>query len=154
MIDVVVAPGPLPFGRPMLFLAGGITACPDWQGEMIRLLDPLPREWVVLNPRRAQIPIHDADPAVAQITWEHHALRAAKAILFWFPKESVCPIALYELGAWSMTQRPIFVGAHDDYPRRLDIDVQTRLVRPDVSTRARTLEELAAEVLQIGSLQA
>ena len=131
----------------MLFLAGGITDCPDWQSEVIRLLDPLPKQWAVLNPRREHFPIHDPSAALAQITWEHHALRAARAILFWFPKQTLCPNALYELGACSMTRRRIFVGADEDYPRRLDIEIQTKLVRPDVSTSATTLQALAAEVL-------
>ncbi|HKA88060.1 MAG TPA: nucleoside 2-deoxyribosyltransferase domain-containing protein [Haliangiales bacterium] len=148
MIDVIVPPDPLPSGRPMIFLAGGITGCPDWQSEMIRLLDPLHPQWLVLNPRREQFPIDDPDAAFAQIAWEHRALRAARAIIFWFPRETVCPIALYELGAWSMTQRRIFVGAHEAYPRRLDIEIQTRLARPDVSTSAATVAALADEVLR------
>jgi hypothetical protein len=103
---------------------------------------------MLVNPRRDHFPIHDPSAADAQITWEHHALRAARAILFWFPKEALCPIALYELGAWSMTQRCIFVGAHEGYPRRRDIEIQTKLARPEVSTNATTLKALAAEVVE------
>jgi hypothetical protein len=115
MLDVIVAPDPVTLGRPMLFLAGGISACPDWQSDMIRLLDPLPRQWVLLNPRRTQFPMQDHGAPFAQISWGHQALRAAQAIVFWFPKESLCPIALYELGAWSMTSRRIFIGADEAY---------------------------------------
>jgi hypothetical protein len=147
MIDVVVAPDSLPADRPLLFLAGGITGCPDWQREMILLLEPLPKAWLLANPRREDFPIADPGAAEVQIVWERGALRAAHAILFWFPREGLCPIALYELGAWSMTQRPIFVGAHEDYPRRRDVEIQTRLARPDVSTRATTVAALAAEVI-------
>src|SRR5262249_57482203 len=141
------APDPVPLDRPTLFLAGGISGCPDWQAEMIRMPQPLPQPWTLLNPRRAHFPIQDPDAAEAQIAWEQGALGAAHAILFWFPKETLCPIGLYELGAWSMTRRPLFVGADENYPRRRDVEIQTRLVRPDVSTRATTLAALAAEVL-------
>jgi hypothetical protein len=37
---------------PSVFLAGGITGCPDWQRDARALLDAAPV--VVLNPRRAQ----------------------------------------------------------------------------------------------------
>jgi hypothetical protein len=153
MPDVVVALDELPVGRPMLFLAGGISDCPAWQDEMIRLLEPLPNDWVLVNPRRKNFPIDDPASARAQIAWEHCALRAATAILFWFPRESLCPIALYELGAWSMTDRPLFVGAPAEYARRPDVEIQTMLARPDVDTSATTLEALAAQVLdRLGSL--
>jgi hypothetical protein len=147
MPDVVLAPNELPGDRPMLFLAGGISGCPAWQDEMIQLLAHLPSEWVLINPRRENFPIDDRGFAAAQIEWEHRALRAASAILFWFPRETLCPIALYELGAWSMTVRPLFVGAHAEYARRTDVEIQTRLARPDVSTSATTLGALAAQVL-------
>jgi hypothetical protein len=57
----------------------------------------------------------------------------------------LCPIALYELGAWSMTAKALFVGTHPAYARRLDVEVQTRLVRPEVAI-ARALDELAGFV--------
>lgn len=60
-------------------------------------------------------------------------LRDADAILFWFPCETLCPITLYELGAWSMSDKPLFVGVHPAYQRRQDVEIQTRLARPDVA---------------------
>jgi hypothetical protein len=113
-----------------LFLAGGISGCPDWQREIVALLADTPL--VLFNPRRADFPIHDPSAAEAQIAWEHEHLRRAEAILFWFPCETLNPIVLYELGAWSMTNKPLFVGVHPDYQRRQDVEIQTRLVRPDV----------------------
>src|SRR5574343_509048 len=85
---------------PAVFLGGGSTDCPDWQRAVVNMLRPF--EIVLLNPRRANFPIHDPHAAEAQIDWEHRHLRIADAILFWFPKETLCPIVLYELGAWSM----------------------------------------------------
>ena len=118
-------------GRPSVFLAGGITGCPDWQREVS--LNLLGRsKWVVLNPRCKNFPIDDPTAARAQITWEHECLRQAQAVLFWFPCETLCPIVLYELGTWSRSNKPIFVGTHPDYARRRDVEIQTQLVRPEV----------------------
>jgi hypothetical protein len=84
---------------PAVFLAGGITGCPDWQAEVVRMLADAPL--ALLNPRREDFPIHDPAAAPAQIEWEYRHLGKADAALFWFPCETLCPIALDELGAWS-----------------------------------------------------
>jgi hypothetical protein len=119
-----------------IFLAGGVTGCPDWQKQMTILLVGAAQKAftppMVFNPRRADFPIHDPNAARAQIRWEHDRLREAHAILFWFCAETLNPIVLYELGAWSMTDKPLFVGVHPDYQRRADVEIQTELVRPDV----------------------
>ena len=113
-----------------IFLAGGITDCPDWQAELAAMLRDT--DLVLFNPRRNDFPIHDPTAAEKQITWEHDRLRQATAVSFWFPAETLCPIVLYELGAWSMTSKPIFIGIHPNYKRRQDVEIQTRLIRPDV----------------------
>jgi len=130
-------------GTQMVFLAGGITGCPDWQQEIVELLKDT--NLTLLNPRRAHFPIGNPNAAQEQIEWEHDHLKMGDAILFWFPCETICPIVLYELGAWSMTDKPIFVGVHPDYSRRQDVEIQTGLVRPEVNV-VYSLEALAAEV--------
>lgn len=127
-----------------LFLAGGITGCPDWQRDMVRFLSDT--DLVLLNPRRQHFPLHDSTAAEAQIRWEHHYLQLADAIVFWFPWESVCPIALYELGAWAMSYKPLYIGLHPSYPRRLDVEIQMQLTRPDLVI-AYTLEALARQIV-------
>ncbi len=127
-----------------LFLAGGITGCPNWQQDVAEQLKDSPL--VLFNPRRASFPIEDKDAARAQIAWEHIHLRKATAISFWFPCETLNPIVLYELGAWSMTNKPLFVGVHPDYQRGQDVSIQTALARPDVHIVA-SLEELAQEII-------
>ena len=107
-----------------LFLAGGISNCPDWQSRIIELLSGT--ELVLLNPRRPDFDVTDESSTVVQIVWEHTNLLAADAILFWFPAESVCPITLYELGRWT-GRKTVFVGMHPDYTRCLDVKMQTRL---------------------------
>jgi hypothetical protein len=116
---------------PSLFLAGGITGCPNWQAIVVEQLQDTPL--TLFNPRRGQFPIHDPTASEVQIRWEYDHLRKADAILFWFPWETLCPIVLYELGAWSMTNKPLFVGVHPHYQRHRDVQIQTALVRPDVA---------------------
>lgn len=129
-----------------VFLAGGVTGCPDWQQTMRSLLQDT--DLILLNPRRAYWPIGDPNETPRQIAWEHDQLRSADAILFWFPCETLCPIVLYELGAWTMTSKPIFVGVHLDYSRRSDIEIQTRLTRPEIEI-VYSLDALAQQIVEI-----
>ncbi len=39
-----------------VYLAGGITNCPDWQQQMVHLLDDT--DYTLLNPRRGCFPTH------------------------------------------------------------------------------------------------
>lgn len=135
---------------PSLFLAGGISDCDDWQSRMVELLAPL--DGVVLNPRRKDFPINDPAAAESQIRWEHRHLRRAGARLFWFPGATLCPITLYELGAWSMAPGPLFVGVDPAYARRRDVEIQTMLARPDVRV-VYSLQDLAGQVAQFLSRQ-
>ena len=117
---------------PSLFLAGGITGTFDWQADVVARLADLPL--AILNPRRKNFPIDDPNAAPAQIEWEFRHIRRATAVLFWFPPETLCPIALYELGGRALVrEQPLFVGTHPDFQRRLDVEVQLRLARPEVA---------------------
>jgi hypothetical protein len=113
-----------------IFCAGGITGCPDWQAVMMK--DLAGTDLVVFNPRRPDFDVKDPNASLIQIRWEHDHLREADAILFWFPHETLCPIVLYELGAWSMTDKKIFVGVDPGYKRLQDVIIQTELARPEV----------------------
>lgn len=126
-----------------LFLAGGITNCPDQQELMRKALKDI--DIVLFNPRRYNFPIGDPNAAEAQIKWEHEHLRKASMILFWFPKETLCPIVLYELGAWSMTMKKLFIGVHPEYKRRQDVEIQTKFVRPEIQI-VYDLESLANQI--------
>src|SRR4051812_20674567 len=114
----IEAPSHFTGNEPSLFLAGGISGTANWQQEIAALLEDT--AWTLLNPRR--VLLVDAHAAREQIHWEFDHLRRATARLFWFPPETLCPIALFELGAWSRTAEPLFVGVHPDYARRLDIE--------------------------------
>lgn len=96
-----------------LFLAGGISNCPNWQQEMVTISNS---QLTLVNPRRK---IWKEEDAVEQIKWEHRHLIRCDAVLFWFPFETVCPITLYELGAWAFRPKKIFVGCHPNYKSKL-----------------------------------
>ena len=140
--------------KPTLFLAGGISNCGDWQAEMIRMLFSRMREgtsmpddgWVLLNPRRASYQ-DTPENARRQIEWEYAHLAVADAVLFWFPKETLCPITLLELGRWSGVAKPLFIGIDPDDARRLDVEVQINLARPYVRP-VYSLDDLAELVLK------
>jgi hypothetical protein len=112
-----------------IFLAGGITGCSDWQTELVDLLKK--ENIAILNPRRANFP-KDPKAVEEQISWEYKHLRKSDAISFWFSKETICPITLYELGAHSMTKKPLFIEVDPDYSRKQDVEIQTKLVRPEI----------------------
>ena len=129
--------------QPSVFLAGGISDCDNWQGRMVELLSDT--DMVVLNPRRERFPMDDPDAARGQIAWEFEHLRRATLRLFWFPPQTLCPITLFELGAWSGPEMPLLVGVAPEYRRRQDVEIQLSLARPDVRV-ACSLEDLAAQV--------
>ncbi len=113
-----------------VFLAGGITECADWQRDLTALLRG--EEIVLLNPRRCNFPMHDPNAAKEQIEWEYRHFKKADAVSFWFPKETLCPITLYELGVQMIKHKPLFIGVHPEYERRVDVEIQTKLERPEI----------------------
>lgn len=120
-----------PSHRPTLFIAGGISGCPDWQtGVCERIAGAV--EVDVINPRREgwDMKAHDEE-SMKQIRWEHWHLQRSDSILFWFPRETLCPITLLELGKYlARTEVDLTVGTHPEYQRRLDVVVQCGLERP------------------------
>jgi len=113
-----------------LFIAGGISGCKVWQDELVDMLKN--EDITLLNPRRKFFKVDDLEVEKEQIKWEYEHLRKADGISFWFPNETVCPITLYELGAWAITDKPLFVGVDSGYLRKRDVEIQLKLVRPDI----------------------
>lgn len=141
----VEAPNKILDDKTGIFLAGGITGCPDWQADLLKMLDGI--DAVIYNPRRKNFPINDPNAAYDQIKWEYDMLRKADIISFWFCKETMCPIVLFELGAWSMTGKPIIVGVDPKYQRKQDVEIQLSLARPDVNIR-KSLEEICSDLFE------
>jgi len=137
----------MPYGgaEPALFLAGGITECPNWQQVAVRLVRQAGIDWVVLNPRRHHA-VHDDEAVAEQVAWESQHLRLARAVLFWFPaSRSVQPIALYELGWCVASGKRLAVGAERGYPRRQDVVLQLSLARTEITVRP-TLAEAVSDL--------
>lgn len=116
-----------------VFVAGGISNCPDWQKEMIARFKDVDDGLVMINPRRTSFNIEKEEESSFQIEWEREHLNVADAIIFWFPFHTLCPITLFELGvAATNLDVPIFVGCHPAYERKFDVTKQLSLIRPDV----------------------
>ena len=163
-MDYIEAPGSFhDAAHPLVFFAGGITGCPDWQAALRDRLQSGGVPGTILNPRRADFPIHDPTAAQQQIEWEFRALRYADVISFWFAKETLNPIVLFELGAalervvWrrscdevAASPQQLVLGVEPGYARTQDVQIQSQLVLPsDPPPYATSLEALAAVVATV-----
>lgn len=122
---------------PAVFLAGGITKCPNWHPHAVNVLRESGVPMVVLNPARKDFPIDDPDAGEAQVRWEqHHLLLPATITMLWFPAplepQIVQPIAMFEFGQ-AINSRPgrLLVGASDQYPRQRDVHLMMKVHHPD-----------------------
>lgn len=133
-----------------LFIAGGITSCPLWQPELVKLLEDT--DITILNPRRSNF---GDTRAQDQIAWEFKYLSRVEMISFWFPKETLCPITLFEYGKVLaqesllpldfIPKRKIFVGCHPEYQRKEDLIIQTGLMNLGINI-VHSLEDLAEQI--------
>ncbi len=132
-----------------IFLAGGISNCPDWQSELIKKLEGI-NKVTLYNPRRANFPMDDPNASEAQITWEYNKLKESNIIIYWFSRGSLNPIVLYELGKWAFDGRGrAVIGIDPEYERRQDVEIQTRLAQGKQGERTifhSTLDEIAEAV--------
>jgi len=137
---------------PAVFLAGGITNCPNWQKDVIKLLERYDNG-VLWNPRRENFPIDNPNAAREQIEWEFHALNECDVFSIWFSaSESDQPICMYELGR-HLTERAwwpatVIIGIEPGYRRELDVRVQTELVDKKIASNiSNNLEDHAKNIL-------
>ena len=144
-MNYIEAPNEYEGGGRAVFLAGGITGAENWQTQLIESLRDV--NATVLNPRRKEFPMGDPAEGERQIEWEHRHLERADLFAFWFPPQTLCPIALFELGACCASGKPLVVGTAPTYARRFDVTVQLRLRRPDVRVLD-SLEDLTRAVVE------
>lgn len=137
----------------LVFMAGGITDCPDWQAYYYDLVkDRIPDDFVLVNPRRDNFDVRDPSMSDEQIKWEYKWLQRSSIVSFWFPRETLCPITLFELGkelglqCGPYPRKKIVLGVHPYYKRRVDIETQTALVDPNIEIFY-TLEDLSAQLI-------
>ena len=129
--------------RPTLFLGGGISGCPDWQSEMVKLLQG--ENLNILNPRRENFPLGDPAAGRVQMRWEiHHFEHEPTDVVVWFPEECLAPITIAEYFRY-IDRKQMFVGVHPHYSRREDIEFRTQTWRPSIDI-AYSLDDLAEQV--------
>jgi hypothetical protein len=150
MFEIVQAPNETTSQGIELFLAGGISNCPNWQNEIVEKLinDPRFDEYkdsnqkiIVFNPRCKEIP--EENP---QIIWEYKKLKSANIISFWFSFGSFNPITLFEYGSHLKSTKDIIVGCHPEYVRKNNVVLQTKLERPDITVNE-TFENFYEEIV-------
>ena len=119
----------------VIFMAGGITGCPNWQSAIWQKLMPLPNSSrldsiILVNPRRSDFDCSKSESSVEQIEWEFRHLNMSDYIYFWFPKEGACSITLFELG-WALgAGKKVRVGVEPGYLRELDVREQLKMRAP------------------------
>lgn len=122
-------------GFTTLFLAGGISNCPNWQNNLINFMGEYAKRIneyktvFLLNPRRENFDVSNDEESIKQIDWEYLHLQRTQHVLFWFPKDTLCPITLFELGACLTRFDPmdIVVGCDPEYKRLTDVKRQVQL---------------------------
>lgn len=133
MFEIVQAPSEIKSDDGIkLFIAGGISNCPQWQDQLIkklindsRLIYPN-KKIILINPRCEDCPLEEP-----QTKWEYKKLRKSDIIIFWFSIGSLNPIALFEYGSYIKSRsKKIIVGCDPDYLRKNAVIIQTKLVHP------------------------
>ena len=124
-----------------IFLAGGISHCPDWQSTISGMFD---KKYSLFNPRRPNMTVFKKEDSDYQIEWECKYLNFCDHIIFWFPKESVCPITLFELGKYTATDKNIVIGIEKGYTRSFDIMKQMSLLNGRNIRIVSTLKEIVS----------
>lgn len=124
---------------PLVFLAGGISQCKNWQSDLTKEL--VDCNCVIINPRRENYIIGDEKMNLEQIEWEYKYLRLSHIFVFYFCEETLCPITLFEYGGvlerlsvWRSCLDNVIVYAEPNYPRKNDLIIQSRLARKHVHT--------------------
>jgi Nucleoside 2-deoxyribosyltransferase like len=132
-----------------LFLAGGITNCPNWQSGLLKYLEDLD-DLTIYNPRRPDFPINDPKASEAQITWEYLHLLNADVLVFWFSNGSLNPIVLFELEKYSLSStKPLVIGMDREYQRATDVIIQTQLSRPDIKEIYTSIPAMAQAIHEL-----
>lgn len=135
-----------------IFLAGGITNCPDWQNEAIEFFKSefgVNAPITIYNPRRENFPINNPNASEQQIVWEYNHLADADIILFWFAPGSPNPIVFYELGMHcNSSDKTCFIGCDPRFERKNDVVIQTALARPELPIYS-DLNEMCGDIVSM-----
>lgn len=144
---------------PLVFLAGGITDCEDWQSTVTHSLLDRELPGTLLNPRQKNFRMGDPSVAEEHIRWERKALWRSQIIAFWFAGgESVQPIVMFAFGQhlarYCIDVNPIqmVIGIDPNYRRIEDVEVQTTIANEQLPPRKRIFPSysLAQHIQNIG----
>lgn len=139
-VQIIQSPSVKEIKYRSIFLAGGIQDCPDWRSDAIKLIKKVCRQEksdvTIINPLRESF---TPDLHKAQVQWETAYLEVADLVLFWFPKETLCPMTLYEFGWMLNSGRNMIIGAHPEYARFNDLRFRLEAHHGILST---SLEEM------------
>ena len=135
-----------PTYKDILFIAGTISGTEDWQKYMVNGIMDLPI--TIYNPRRKTFDVSKKNESEKQIKWEYDALRKATLTIFWFAKETLGPIVLFELGSALERTDNIIIGADPKYERVFDIEIQVGLRKPGTKI-LNSLDKVILEVRKI-----
>lgn len=128
-MEEIIAPSKeIPHHGLTIFLGGGITGCPEWQKVILKKLSF--GNISIWNPRRPSFPMGDRKEGRIQIIWERDRLIAADINVYWFPKESICPITLLEFGGSCRARDLMVVGMDPEYERRFDVETYLDISDP------------------------
>ncbi len=106
----------VPDGRPSLYLAGRSIGVPDWQSEVVGLLDDAGFAGTVLSPRPTRSPGTDPFLAWAPFGWQDFNIRRVDCVLFWMPIGAQRIQDLYESHLLGRTTGAVVVGCDPNDP--------------------------------------
>ena len=140
-------------GEVSVFLAGGITNCPNWQDDIIgRLKEYNLDNLAIFNPRRKNFPINDPNASHEQIWWEFCKLEEADIFSMYFSSGvSDQPICMYELGRYIVRMQMrfptnwkdrIIISVENGYKRKQDVLIQTELACGDLFINTQLSNEI------------
>jgi hypothetical protein len=140
-----------------IFLAGGITNCPNWQKVFISTLKLRAGSFLeeknitIYNPRRDKFDLSDKSIAEEQICWEHTHLSEADIIVMWFSKGSINPITLYELGRYITGPQKFesVIGVDPEYERGYDVNIQVKLELGTDFKINQSLEDMVDDLIDL-----
>jgi len=150
-----------------LFAAGGISGCPNWQSDYMKMLAETPL--TVFNPRREHIPtdtrgfrgvLHEVADGFfgnrstketcverqQEATWEFQHIERSDGVSLWFPEDGPCVVSLFELGTLLYRSKSLFVGISPYYRMRKEIEIQIALAKPNIIITY-SLHDLARQVV-------
>lgn len=132
----------------VVFLAGGITKCVDWQNQFINLAEEKSNNEaniLFINPRYSDYSYTEEKERL-QVIWEAKYMDMADAVLFWFTPPTLNPITLFELGKFINTSKKLFIGIHPNYEKKNNVLSQMfyhQSLRESIPTTS-IFEELSA----------